>query len=77
MSGLLKNYPRKLLGWNKGEAEGGGGMLKVGDFLAAQPGLPLGEDFRVERHTRLFTARVFTLTIGCSARYRNNSTDSP
>jgi hypothetical protein len=35
------------LGWNEGEAEGGGGVLEAGELLSFLPGLRLGEDFRV------------------------------
>jgi hypothetical protein len=37
------------LGWNEGDAEGGGGVLEAGELLAFLPGFRLGEDFRVER----------------------------
>jgi hypothetical protein len=37
------------LGWNEGEAKGGGGVLEAGELLAFLPGLRLGEDFRVAR----------------------------
>jgi hypothetical protein len=30
------------LGWNEGEAKGGGGVLEAGDVFADQPGLRLG-----------------------------------
>ncbi len=37
------------MGWNEGEAEGGGGVLEAGELLPFLPGLRRGEDFRVER----------------------------
>ncbi len=46
---LLRNYPWKSLALNEGEAEGGGGVLAAGELLPFLPGLPLGEDFPVER----------------------------
>jgi hypothetical protein len=37
------------LGWNEGEAEGGGGVLEAGELLPILPVLRLGEDFRDKR----------------------------